>query len=192
MLVKDADAAAKEGASGGYYDSLHKIDSDVDMLFPVTENARRRMIRRLKPEDASRAMERGGFLQSVLGGGSGGVGNRHGKELQMPGPPQGGSGANAAASAASDATAAAAGATQVADAATASAADGTEATSTVGSSMGAQDLMAQGVSGDASAVAAGIGAPLDVDEREEFNSFHFWRIEEGVDDEDELPPPPSG
>ena len=91
-----AKLAAAKGTGGSAYDSLPKITADVDLLFPVTENARRRMIRRLHARDAQRVTgsgASGGGLLGMLRGGS--AGDSAQGQVQVPGPLEAG-GANIA------------------------------------------------------------------------------------------------
>jgi hypothetical protein len=231
VLARDADAAAsksssatKDGDSGGYYNSLRKIDDDVDMLFPVTENARRRMIRRLTAEDAARATggASGGLFSGLVGGG----GVSAPKELELPGPPEGGYDANAGA--VGVATGAAEGeAESTAESAAAGAEPKvaqqqpkglrerllTRGTSDGGCRRGggnsggragaSEDSKPAGATSDGSKGRAvpeaqteatakpPVPPPMDVDERDEFNDSHFWRVAEIAGDDDiDLPPPP--
>jgi hypothetical protein len=143
--------AADSNAAGSscHYDSLSKIDADVDMLFPVTETARRRLLR---AASAAASAATGG----TAGGGSA-------------------SGRSAAAATARDA---------------ALAKEEQEVASERGVELGREGFAGGGAEKQVMrrglpVEMAGDGEPqLDVDEREEFNDSHFWRLEDSSFDLD--------
>jgi hypothetical protein len=152
---KQAEGSASGGGGGtSYYDSLLKIDADVDMLFPVTETARRRMLRRLRSEDARQA--------ASMDGGGGAVGGSP-KRLTFP-----------------ESVKHTEGDTGIVSSREAQVEGGSE---DEGSAIESLTSAYTGeVVWLKSSVASGVPVvdvepTVDVDEREEFNDMNFWRLD---------------